>query len=271
MTQTSSHEESPRPQQLIITIFGMYARPRGGVLAISELIELMSVLGVEASAVRSSVMRMKRRGVLESTRKGSSAAYRLSQSLAEVFEEGDRRIFHQRRAELGEPWVLASFSIPERERPLRHQLRSLLTRLGFGQVSGGLWIAPGMLAEETRRALARAGLTGYVELFLGSRVSEEPPGDAVRRWWDLEGLESHYRAFISANRGAATRASRPLDAFIAYTVAITQWRKLPYLDPGIPIELLPADWAGTEAETLFAELHARLASPASEFVDSQLN
>jgi phenylacetic acid degradation operon negative regulatory protein len=248
----------------------MYARARSGTLAISELISLMSTLGVDAGAVRSSVSRMKRRGVLVSTRKDGAAAYRLSDSLEEVFRAGDRRIFGQERAALDDPWLLASFSVPERERPVRHQLRTLLMRLGFGQVSGGLWIAPGIIVEESRSSLARAELTGYVDLFLGNCISDEPLELAVRKWWDLAALETHYRAFVETNSAAADRPGSDRDAFSAYTTAITQWRRLPYLDPGIPIELLPAGWAGIEAETLFATLRERLGEPAERFVDSQL-
>lgn len=257
---------APRPQHLIVTVFGRYVRAHGGVIQVADLIEMMAVLGADASAVRSAVSRLKRRGVLVSIRSGGGAAYRLAESLEGVFSAGDHRIFEDRRAQASDPWLLASFSVPERERPLRHQLRKLLQRLGFGQVSGGLWIAPGRIADETRTALRGAGLDGYVELFLGDRVSDEPLVQAVRRWWDLPAIEPMYRGFIDGFRPVLTAEETDQEAFALHVGVITQWRRLTYLDPGIPLELLPEGWVGLEAERLFAELHQRLEPAAERFV-----
>ena len=43
---------------------------------------------------------------------------------------------------------------------------------------------------------------------------------------------------------------------------LTSWRRLPYLDPGLPLEHLPATWPGIEAGELFATLDARLRDDA---------
>jgi phenylacetic acid degradation operon negative regulatory protein len=266
MSDSAGVEAALRPQHLIVTLFGRYGRAYGGALQIADLIERMAALGVDAGTVRSSVSRLKQRGVLVSDRTGGAAAYRLSASLDEVFAAGDHRIFEAQRAAPDDPWLLASFSVPERERPLRHQLRKLLQRLGFGQVSGGLWIAPGLIAEETRAALHQAGLDGYVELFLGARVSAEPLVAAVQRWWDLPALEPLYRDFLEAYSHVLDGEPSDREAFSAYVAAITRWRRLTYLDPGIPLELLPHDWAGVAAERLFGDLHDRLEPPAGRFV-----
>jgi phenylacetic acid degradation operon negative regulatory protein len=43
---------------------------------------------------------------------------------------------------------------------------------------------------------------------------------------------------------------------------LTAWRRLPYLDPGLPLEHLPPDWPGIEAAELFALLDSRLREDA---------
>lgn len=256
-----------RPQHLIVTVFGRYVRAHGGEIRIAALIDMMAALGIDAGVVRSSVSRLKQRGILVAEGGG---AYRLSASLEGVFAAGDSRIFESRRAEPDDPWLLASFSIPESERPLRHQLRKLLQRLGFGQVSGGLWIAPGLISDEAETALRRAGLDGYVELFLGSRVSSDPLEDAVREWWDLSAMEPLYRGFIDSFGNVIGETDERL-AFAAHVRAITQWRRLVYLDPGLPLDLLPGGWVGIEAGRVFAELHAGLEPAAERFVTSVMN
>lgn len=271
MEEPPRFEVAVRPQHLIVTVFGRYGRARGGTVQIADLIELMAALGIDAGTVRSAVSRLKQRGLLVSDRRAGAASYRLSDSLSEVFAAGDHRIFETHRAGLGDPWLLASFSVPEKERPQRHQLRKLLIRLGFGQVSGGLWIAPGLIADETKTALHQAGLDDYVELFLGSRASAEPLVDAVRGWWDFDALEPMYRAFVDAYAPVSHGDLGGEEAFRVYLAAVTQWRRLTYLDPGIPLELLPDGWAGLEAERLFFALRAQIEPAAEGFVASVMD
>ena len=45
---------------------------------------------------------------------------------------------------------------------------------------------------------------------------------------------------------------------------LTVWRRLPYLDPGLPLALLPQGWNGVTAEQLFADLNEALSGPARE-------
>jgi phenylacetic acid degradation operon negative regulatory protein len=55
-------------------------------------------------------------------------------------------------------------------------------------------------------------------------------------------------------------------AFAEHTRALTAWRRMPYLDPGLPADLLPPDWHGARAAELFFRLHARLRAPALRHV-----
>jgi phenylacetic acid degradation operon negative regulatory protein len=43
--------------------------------------------------------------------------------------------------------------------------------------------------------------------------------------------------------------------FAAQTRLVHEWRHLPFLDPSLPDRLLPPDWPGRHAQTLFPERH----------------
>jgi phenylacetic acid degradation operon negative regulatory protein len=241
------------------------------------LIRLMAGLGADQAAVRSSISRLKQREILEPLRFGGVVGYALSPRGSEILAEGDRRIFERPRARLSDGWLLAVFSVPEQERGRRHALRSRLSWLGFGTVSAGVWIAPGHLAGETRDMLARYGLSGYVDLFRADYLAFGDVRAQVGRWWDLDRLERLYQEFLDDSgpvlerwRGRRARAAgAPGDgaaAFADYVLALTAWRRLPFLDPGLPAELLPADWHGLRAARTFAALRARLAAPAQAYV-----
>ena len=179
-----------------MTIYGLYARESGGWLSVASLIRLMGGLGADQAAVRSSISRLKQRGILEPVRVGGAAGYALSPRGREILAEGDRRIFGRPRARLADGWLLAVFSVPERERGRRHALRSRLSWLGFGTVSAGVWIAPARLADETTEVLARYGLSGYVDLFKAGYLAFGDVREQVGRWWDLDRLERLSQEFL---------------------------------------------------------------------------
>jgi phenylacetic acid degradation operon negative regulatory protein len=178
---------------------------------------------------------------------------------------------------VGEGWLLAVFSVPESERARRHALRSRLSWLGFGTVSAGVWIAPAHLETETRDVLERDGLAAYVDLFRAEYTAFGDLAALVSRWWDLDGLGALYDDFLTAYRPVLTRWKRRRgqidptgahgsDAFADYVRALTSWRRLPFLDPGLPDTLLPRGWSGATAADVFFDLRERLATPADSFV-----
>lgn len=261
-----------RPRSLIVTVFGAYAREADGWLSVAALVRLLAAVGVEEPAVRSSVSRLKRRGVLVAERRNGAAGYGLSEAFRTELDEGDRRIFSRPAGQLEDGWVLAAFSVPESERRMRHQLRSRLTWLGFGTVAPGVRVAPAHLADDTRRVLARLGLSPYVDLFRADYLDFADLREEVCRWWDLDELAREYGGYLDAWQPVLSswrrrRSVEPRDAFRDYMGTLDAWRRLPFLDPGLPAELLPRGWQGTKAADVFFGLRERLAGPAHEFVD----
>jgi len=261
-------ERETRLGPLILSVFGLYARSEDNWLSVASLVRLMSDLGLDERAVRSAISRLKRRGVLRPERHGKAAGYSLEGATLEVLAEGDSRIFERVRAGAEDGWLLVVFSVPESEREKRHELRATLTRLGFGTAAPGVWIAPGNIADETRRTLERRGLSGYVDIFAGDHIAFGELRSKVRQWWDLDELTGLYADFLRQYRPvldrAAAEGTTPAEAFQTYIPMLTQWRRLPYRDPGLPLRLLPPGWSGESAGLLFDELNKTLSGPARE-------
>jgi phenylacetic acid degradation operon negative regulatory protein len=232
-----------------MTFFGAFLRRLGGWIAVADLIALMEELGLDAQAVRSSVSRLKRRGVIESERRGGAAGYRLTARGEAILRAGDARIY--RRAAGDDHWLLVVFSVPEAQRALRHRLRSGLAGLGLGIVAPAVWIAPAHLREEIERLVADIGVE-RVELF-----EAQPLGDPAR-YWDLDALTAEYSRYL------AEWESRPVDGFADYIRHLDAWRRIPFHDPGLPTP------AGERAWRVFAELDARLAPAAWERVAARV-
>jgi phenylacetic acid degradation operon negative regulatory protein len=265
--RTGAAPDVRSPRQLIVTLYGLYAREDDGWLSVAALVRLLAGLGVDEPAVRSSISRLKRRGLLAAERRAGSAGYAVTPAARQILDDGDARIFGRRRATAADGWVLVVFSVPESEREKRHQLRSRLARLGFGTAAPGVWIAPGHLADEVVDVLGRLGLDGYVQLFRGDHLAFGDLSARVREWWDLDALRERYGAFLDRHgpvraRWARRRRLDPERAFADYVALVTDWRELPYADPGLPLAVLPSRWNGMRAAELFADLDGRLAAPA---------
>jgi phenylacetic acid degradation operon negative regulatory protein len=249
-------------------------------MSVASLVSLLTDLGVGEPAVRSSISRLKRRGILHASRRGGAAGYALSDEALAILAEGDRRIFRRERARLDDGWLLAVFSVPEAERQQRHVLRSHLAQLGFGTAAPGVWIAPAHLHDATADMLRRLGLDTYADLFRADHVAFGDLAGKVRQWWDLDLLQRYYGQFIDAHGPLLRRwRSRPAglppagrrEAFADYVRVLTDWRRLPYLDPGLPAELLPGNWIGARAAELFFTLQAQLEEAARAHVSQVIS
>ncbi|MER6735162.1 PaaX family transcriptional regulator [Streptomyces puniciscabiei] len=262
--------EQHAPRSLIVTLYGAYGRFMPGPVPVAELIRLLAAVGVDAPSVRSSVSRLKRRGLLLPARTAQGAAgYELSPEARQLLEDGDRRIYATTPV-ADEGWVLAVFSVPESERQKRHVLRSRLAGLGFGTAAPGVWIAPARLYEETRHTLRRLHLDPYVDLFRGEHLGFAPTAEAVARWWDLAAIAKEHERFLDAH-GPVLHSwehrtdTPPEEAYRDYLRALDSWRHLPYTDPGLPGRLLPAGWPGMRSAEVFRALHERLRDAGARF------
>lgn len=258
------------PSSLIVTFAGCYLRQIGGWIAVADLIQLLGLVDVPAPAVRQSVLRLKSRGFLRAERRDAVAGYALTGTGRADLEPGDQRIFRYGQADPGDGWVLAVFSVPESQRNHRHRLRSQLGWLGFGTVGSGVWAAPAALTEPARALLAGSGLDGYVTWFHASALD---PVD-VSAWWDLSALRSQYQGFLHRWQARARQVPAALAvtetpgsvAFADYLRLVDDWRLFPRIDPGLPAQLLPADWPGPAAWRAFSVLRERWAEPGLAFL-----
>lgn len=261
-------------QQLIVTLFGLYGDMAGGILPVSVLVDMFAAMGVEESAVRSSVSRLKINGTLVDHRAGKIARYALSDKVLDSFHDGDQRIYDPQRSSPGDPWSLVIFSVPESERNRRYELRTELTSLGFGSVGAGVAIAPNNVLDQAMDRLAERGLAQYVEYFNADYLNPQDIRNKVGQWWDLGSLDIQYSDFLdlygkeegSWNSRLAAEVGPVIaqgevarEAFGYFVPMLTLWRRFPYRDPNLPLEYLPSGWKAPAAKKMFWALDRLLA------------
>lgn len=255
---------------VLLTIVGLYLRRAGGWMATAHLVELGNAAGSPEAPTRTAIARLKKRGVLAASTRSNTAGYMLEPGAEHMLRMGDRRIFAPRNMVLGEPWCLVSFSVPEGQRTVRHQLRRRLNWIGCGLVAPALWICPGFLSSEVEEILTDLGIRRFAILFRTELPNVSGPiEDAIAQWWDLPELALLHRRFIDSVTAFPSTASPTLpESFRRYVLGIDAWREIPYLDPGLPLELLPGDWPARESAQLFSTITDQFADDAWRYVET---
>jgi phenylacetic acid degradation operon negative regulatory protein len=246
-----------RPPRLLLTLLGDYWWQRTEPLPSAAIVALLAEFGVSDSAARAALSRLTRNGLLVTSRSGRRTFVRLSERAAAILDDGARRIFS-----FGAPsppwdgmWSLVAFSIPEANRAARDELRKDLRWLGFAPLYDGLWVAPRDHVEDVMTRLKDLGISTATAFRATAVTGQDAASDIPSRAWDLDGLRARYERFTSFARqlrdSTAAGDVPPMDALVARTRVMDEWRAFPGLDPDLPAELLPDAWPRSAARDLF--------------------
>ncbi|XAY07412.1 Transcriptional repressor PaaX [Paraconexibacter sp. AEG42_29] len=252
---------------MLLTVLGEYVLPRGEGVWQETLVEALGALDYKMHAARQALARSVGQGWLTAERHGRRSRVTLTDSTAAMLQTGTERIYA-----FGEPWawdgrwLLVVLRVPEQRREVRHQVRTRLAWAGFGSLGGGLWISPHIDRESELRDLQGDDSVAELQTFRAEMGNVGDPQQVVTGAWDLDGLHAGYRQFI--DRFARSRPQSPAGLFAAQTMLVHEWRKFPFLDPGLPEELLPAKWPRERALEVFRERHDSWHAGAQEYFDA---
>ncbi len=267
-----------RTQFIVFTLFGDYLKAGGQAIWTSDLVYLLSLLGVTERAARSVLSRMKRKGWLSVVKKGRRSQYALTDKGNNLLERGSTRIFEPVSRNWNEKWQMVVYSLPEKLRKKRHSLRTQLNWLGFGSLSPGTWISPHDRTAELTEFFSFLDVEEQVDIFSGVYLGPDSVKSLVARCWDLNELELQYREFISRNQlelsgfeNNKNESLSPEAYFVSRFWLTHEFQTFTLKDPNLPSALLPDDWVGYEARELFTRFYQFLGSEANRYVDSVIN
>ena len=251
----------------LFDLYGDHLRDRDGWAPIAGIVRLLGAVDVAPPAVRTAVSRMVREGWLEPVERQGQRGYAATPRARARLAEAHARIYRTRDESWDGCWHVVVVDHAS-ERARRGRVTAALSNLGYARMAPDTWIAPrenaelaGTLAAEDLQARA----------FCARYAAEG--AELAASLWDLQGLAAAYREFVAQAR--TVQADRPADqgpeaAFAARTLLVHEWRKFLFRDPGLPAQVLPADWPGHEAAVLFDTTASALLPLAREFVDSCL-
>ena len=263
-----------KARSVVFDLFGDYLRYRGGEVRLRHLVALMGCFDVAEATVRVVAARLRREGWLTSRREGRETVYGLTEAAWKLLDEGRDRIFDRARGPWDGQWHMVMYSVPESERAVREQLRKKLAWLGFGPLASSVWVSPHYRAQLVRDAFADERAV-RLDIFRSRSVGLDVDRDIAARAWDLRELDRayaevlrQYRPRLSAYRAGGVVGRHALAERMRL---VHDYRRYPFRDPDLPLELLPEGWHGRQAHEVFMEAHGLLRSAAEGYVDELID
>jgi phenylacetic acid degradation operon negative regulatory protein len=256
-----------QPRHLLVTLLGDYWWDRAEYLPSAALVGLASEFGVTPAAARAALSRLRRRGLLASSKTGRRTYYGLTRRARLVLAEGRDRImaFGTRSEPWDGRWTVAAFSVPEAQRALRHVLRTRLLWLGFAPLYDGMWVSPHDSVGPALEVLGDLKVE-RATVMLATIPAGRPPAGAPITAWDLEHIRKLYQGFVEEYEPLLERVLQggvgASEALITRTALMDTWRNFPNLDPELPDQLLPPGWPRRQARDIFAEVYNGLGALA---------
>jgi len=248
-----------RVWSLVITMFGDAVVPRGGQVPLGVLQDVMGRLRIEPGALRTAMSRLASDHWVIREREGRNSHYRLAEEGRHAFDLATRRIYSEGPPAWNGAWTVA-IAPPNGDTDILADA----TGLGFVRINGGVYLRP-----ETEGAIRLDdALSGA--LIVHGESAEHP--EAFHALWPSRDIADAYRTLIATVRPlqealqAGSRLSGS-DAMAARILLIHNWRRIVLRDPGLPRDLLPADWPGEAARSVVRDIYADLYAPSESWLD----
>lgn len=260
-----------RAKSLLVTVYGDAILPHGGSVWLGSLINLVEPLGLSERMVRTAVFRLSKDDWLASTQIGRRSYYKLTEIGRRRFETAHRRIYASPHRSWNGEWLLVMANKANLSQGVRDQLRREFQWLGFGTVAPNVFAHPAADIRAVRQIIQDLDATDDV-VTMAARADRQsgttPHRNMVHGSWDLDKLAAEYNDFLDAFRPfyhalSAEGEINPESGFLVRTLLIHEYRRIMLRDPMLPDELLHADWPGTTASALCANLY-RLCVPSAE-------
>jgi ring-1,2-phenylacetyl-CoA epoxidase subunit PaaA len=247
---------------VLLTILGDAVLPTGGSAWLATLTAVAADLGIRPTATRQALRRLVAQHLVTPRRHGRLARYELTPTGRRRLEEAAERIYLRRPLTWDGRWHLLSWP---RGGGASAALQRELRWLGYGQLDDGTWCCPWDLGTRLDAVLAKHDAASTAHRFTAALAGDDR--ELAGQAYDLRALRQAHRTFLAttetpgdpADTGPAADDRAALTARLAL---VHRWRKLLFLDPGLPSELLPTDWLGDRAGDAFLGAYRAVEVPA---------
>lgn len=216
---------------------------------------------------------MKKDGCLQSRREGRRISYWLTPKGLDRLNVGGFRFSIPPDDAWNNQWTIIIYSVPEKKRGIRDELRNTLHAWGYGNLAPGTWLSTRPLLPELEQELHELNVWKYVDVFRAEYSGPEVLNIIVAKAFpQLLSLAENFRDYITQTESLLNRfQSGKMDNEACFAIRLKNlWAfgAIARNDPILPPSLLPKDWPRPKAQSLCNKLQQILIRPAECFFAS---
>ena len=245
-------------RSLLLTVLGEFVMPSGQSAWTSTLLYALLGVGTAENAARQAIARSAAAGWLEGHKDGRQVRWRLTSNGRRIIESGSRRVsaLSAPRPAWDGRWRVLVITVPNSQRDSRRKLYRGLSWAGFGNPTPGTWVTPNAEAvAPAAEVVADLGLTSWCLSFegrgLGIGLTNQ---DIVDQAWNLDAIAQSYSESLS--RFADLPVIDGDEALFTQIALVNELQRFPFMDPRLPLDLLPPNWLGRTAPARLQKIRA---------------
>ncbi len=267
LEQIASDGSRLRVWSLIVTIFGDAIEPRGGVLRLYALQQILNRMGIGDNAIRTAMSRLASDGWLKRKRigrasyysptvmakrenaKASETIYRGSESTTSIKIDGS-----------------VCFAVSKLSGGFSVETKLLLHDADFGFVGNKTAVLPKTGDEVIKYDFPEV-------VFLNAREKiDEGIVDILQAAKFYKDFHDNYQTFADQAEDLKTKLKKckslsPIDAMVLRSLLVHNWRRIVLRDVQWPKFARNKNWAGFRAQALMAKLYDELLEPSENWLD----
>lgn len=267
-----------RSKSLLVSVWGDSISPHGGTVWLGNLITIMALFNINERAVRTSVFRLQQEDILSSVQKGRRSYYSLTKHGRHVFEDASGRIYSSKQPEWTGEWLLLFPDFGKNDKDKRQAFSQQLQWQGFGHINHSIFARPVMTdSAQNNRSVMLAGKP--VLQMIGHRPpvsKDESEKQFLRRMWNLDDVQANYQQFIDHFTPihrllVQKKAISNSNCLVIRSLLVHDFRRILLRAPVLPTSLLPKNWEGHIARSLFTDIYRKIWLAAEAHLTECLN
>lgn len=215
-------------------------------LAAARADELIEKINYDS--FRRAFYQIKRRGLVNLIKEADCFRLRLSKKGEEIIK-ALVPIYDTQRS-WDKRFYLITYDIPENKRTPRARLRRFLRELGAAKLQASVYLTPYNPRKKLKYFVEKFSIPGSIivsDTGVKGSIGTDDFKTLVRQVYDLENLNRLYQEFVGRYEGKEMKNYSRAQAALDFNTILKR-------DPQLPFELLPSDWAGTQAYNLYQRI-----------------
>jgi phenylacetic acid degradation operon negative regulatory protein len=251
----------------VYSSLSFFGRHNGGELPGMWFVAALEDAGRDLAVIRQTLYRMEKEGELVARKDGRTKYYRASRFADAEIDAGLAHIFQPQPRDWDGEWTIVHLNLRSPgQRIIRERVVALLAVEGFALAGSDFYIHPRDVGGRITEALPPSARPHVI--VLRGPLQDEASAESIVALWQMKKLAQRYQRVHGQLLQLETALQSGItdrEAFLMRFALVFGFLGVAWDDPGLPREVLPADWPGEETRQLAARLYERIAPRALRY------